>query len=67
MALHDLSRVGKAPHLTGLRVRGLNLLQISPTVFQVFFIIDLTGRCKYLDHGSHCIRRRLAGVELVAV
>jgi hypothetical protein len=46
---------------------GLDLLQIGAPVFQVYFMIGLTGKYKYLPHDSHCLPRSVVGIELIAM
>ena len=49
-------------------MKGLALLQISPPVFQVSFMIGLAGRKEgNLPHDTHYFSRSVVGVELIAV
>lgn len=45
---------------------GLCILQISPVVFQFYFMIDVTGKQKYLLHCLDGFIESLVGIELIA-
>ncbi|WP_255089046.1 MULTISPECIES: hypothetical protein [unclassified Synechococcus] len=50
-----------------LGLRGQGLPQISPAVFQVFFMIDVAGKQEYLLHSPHGFMKTVVGFELIVV
>jgi hypothetical protein len=62
---HDLSEVEQALS-SGAPWVGRCLLQISPAVFQFYFMIDVTGKQKYLLHRLDGFIESLDGIELIA-
>jgi len=65
--LRQSQAIQKAPATGALEAEGLDLLQIGAPVFQVSFMIGLTGKYKYLPHDSHCLPRSVVGIELIAM
>ena len=65
MRSHDLSEVEQALNSGAPKV-GRCLLQISPAVFQVYFMIDVTGKQKFRLHCLDGFIESLDGVELIA-